>query len=126
MPRTVIFAGGAWIALEDGPAFDGPLLENMMLLEDVAIFPRDFSGRFSGAAFTFTLVGGPVPGLSLSAAGVLTGTPTDLGTTAGLIVRANDGVGDFDSNEFSIHVVDSLPDIQRAGFVANAGRMMAR
>lgn len=126
MPRTVIFAGGAFTAIESGPSFDGPLIENLLLQIGVAILPRDFAPRWSGAAFTFSLVGGPVPGMALSAAGVLTGTPTTLGTTAGLVVRANDGTNNFDSNLFSIQVVLTLPQVQRAGFIANFGRMMVR
>lgn len=126
MPRTVIFAGGAYITLNSGPSFDGPLIENLMLVQGVAIFPRDYAPRWSGGVFTFSLVGGPVPGMALSAAGVLSGTPTTLGTTAGLIVRANDGTNNFDSNAFSIQIVLTLPDIQRAGFIANFARMMTR
>lgn len=127
MARKVIFAGGAFSTIEDGAAFAGPVIETLLLAQNVVIFPRDYAARFSGPGLTFTLIGGPVPGLALSAAGVLTGTPTTIGTTAGLLIRATDGTTTVDSNAFSIQVVVSLPNNRPPPqFMANVGRMMLR
>jgi hypothetical protein len=90
------------------PAFDGPSISNLTLTVNVAMNSRDYSSRFSDIeSLTFTIVGTLPTGLSLSGAGVLSGTPTVLGTTTSLEVRASDGSLTQDSNSFSITVADA-------------------
>lgn len=90
------------------PVFVGPDIANLILVEDVAMSPRDYSARFADdGPLTFAAAGTALPaGLSLSSAGVLSGTPTTQATTTGHIVRATDSDTDtVDSNAFSIQVV---------------------
>jgi hypothetical protein len=92
------------------PVFSGPTISNIQLAQNVAMTARDFSGRFTDAdALTFTSVGTLPTGLTLSSAGVLSGTPTTLGTTSSLEIRASDGSLTVDSNSYSIEVVEVLP-----------------
>jgi hypothetical protein len=105
------------------PAFAGPSIDNFTIYEDVAMTPRDFSARFTDAnsdPLTFTAQGTALPaGLSLSAAGVLSGTPTTSAVTTGVIVRASDGTATQDSNAFNI-TVTAAPDGGGAVSGANA------
>lgn len=91
--------------LSDGPVFIGPSIASFSLQIDVAMSPRDFSTRFAGTSLTFAIVGTLPDGLSLSSAGVLSGTPTTLGTATALKIRATDGAAATeDSNEFNITI----------------------
>lgn len=96
------------------PTFIGPDIASFGLVLGLVMSARDYSSRFDAAnPLTFSVVGTLPTGLSLSAAGVLTGTPTALGTTSGLIIRASDGINpDADSNAFSIIVQNPGP-VQR-------------
>lgn len=89
-----LLAGGG------GPTFIGPTIADINLTQNQAMSPINFAPRFSGAT-AFTLQGGAVTGLSLSGAGVLTGTPTTIAANTGRFIRA-DGVAD--SNTFTINV----------------------
>lgn len=85
--------------------FVGPTIEDLVLVIDREIVARDFSQLFtSPLPLTFSVVGVLPTGLSLSSAGVLTGTPTVLGTTASLEIRADDSSTTVDSNSFSITI----------------------
>lgn len=87
--------------------FDGPSIGNFSLVIDVAMTPIDFSTRFSGPGLTFEAVGSLPTGLSLSSAGVLSGTPTVEAVTTGLVIRATDSnTATADSNAFNITVAD--------------------
>lgn len=87
------------------PTFIGPDISDLTFTIDVAISPRDYSGRFSDLdALTFTMVGSLPTGLSLSSAGVLTGTPTVEESVSSLEIRASDGSLTRDSNSFSITI----------------------
>lgn len=111
MARIVGFAGGAFVNVDQGgaavdPSFVGPLIGDMTLLEDVAMVERDFSGHFSDdGALTFSAVGALPAGLSLSSAGVLSGTPTDVEVASDIVIRADDGTHTIDSNAFTIRIV---------------------
>lgn len=102
-----------------GPVFDGPNIANLELVIDEAMTPRDYSGRFSDAdedELTFEIVGTLPTGLDLSTAGVLSGTPTELGTTSSLEIRASDGTDTADSNSFSIEIIEA-PDWTGVAFI---------
>jgi hypothetical protein len=85
--------------------FVGPDISTINLTEDAAMSPRDFSARFSSPnPITYALNGTPPAGVTLDANGVLSGTPTETGTFAGLSITADDGSTTEDSNAFSIQV----------------------
>jgi hypothetical protein len=59
---------------------------------------------------TYTVQSGTLPpGLNLSTAGVLDGTPTTPGTFSGIVVRATNAAGFFDTNPFTITVGTVAP-----------------
>lgn len=89
------------------PSFDGPNIAAISATEGVALSALDVSSRFSDAesALTFSAVGSWPDGVTVSSAGVISGTPTTAGTYSGLQVRATDaGALPADSNTFSITV----------------------
>ncbi|WP_341649943.1 fibronectin type III domain-containing protein [Thauera humireducens] len=89
------------------PSFDGPSIAAISATEGVALSALDVSSRFSDAesALTFSAVGSWPAGVTVSSAGVISGTPTTAGTYSGLQVRATDaGALTADSNAFSITV----------------------
>lgn len=90
------------------PLFLGPSISDFSLAQGAAMTPRNYAPRFTeleSQALTFTAIGAWPPGLSLSAAGELTGTPTTLGAYGPLQVRATDTDTDAtDSNEFVITI----------------------
>lgn len=87
--------------LLSGAQFIGPDIASFYLVTNVAISNRDYSGLFSGSGHTFTNTGTLPTGLSLSGAGVLSGTPTVPGTYASIVIVAD---GSSSSNAFSITV----------------------
>jgi hypothetical protein len=91
------------------PVFEGPNIGNLLAIVNVPSVPVDYSSRFSGSGLTFSIVGTLPAGLSLSSAGVLSGTPTETGTFADLVVQATDGTDTADSNAFSITVQVANP-----------------
>lgn len=117
--RAINAAGaGAWSAAANftteaegpgnlPPSFDGPSIAAISATEGVALSALDVSSRFSDAesALTFSAVGSWPAGVTVSSAGVISGTPTTAGTYSGLQVRATDaGALTADSNTFSITV----------------------
>lgn len=88
------------------PVFIGPNISNMNFVQNVAISPQDLSVYFRGGqpTLTYSMIGSLPTGLSLSGAGILSGTPTVLGTTAGLQVQATNGAQNAQSNAFSITI----------------------
>lgn len=89
--------------------FVGPNIVDFSLAVNSTMDPRDYSAFFvASTTLTFTMVGTLPTGLSLSAAGVLTGLPTVPGATSGLKIRATDvGLNTADSNAFTITVVSN-------------------
>lgn len=84
--------------------FLGPNINNINLTLNQAM-SRDFSFLFTGPGLTFAAVGTLPTGLSLSSAGVLSGTPTVLGAYPNILIRATDsGSNTADSNTFTITV----------------------
>ena len=94
-------------ATNTSPSFTGPSIAAISATEGVALSSLDVSTRFSDAesALTFSAVGSWPAGVTVSSAGVISGTPTTTGTYSGLQVRATDaGALTADSNAFSITV----------------------
>lgn len=84
--------------------FIGPNIGNITLNLNQAM-SRDFSFLFVGPGLTFAAVGTLPTGLSLSSAGVLSGTPTVVGSYPTILIRATDsGSNTADSNTFTITV----------------------
>lgn len=107
--------------------FIGPAIGSLALIQGVEISPRDYSLRFAGEDLTFEIVGTLPDGLSLSSAGVLSGTPTSIEAVIGLRIRATNGESETaDSNAFSVRVVSVFAHAARSagGFLVNVGRMM--
>lgn len=118
MPKIIGFAGGAFINVDQGSlAFIGPAIGNLTLTVDVEMTPRDFSLRFGAEnPVTFSVVGELPDGLTLSEEGVLSGTPTVVGTTIGLRIEADDGESTVQSNAFAITVrAPSTDGVQGVG-----------
>lgn len=89
------------------PTFSGPNIDAISGTEAVALSSLDVSARFSDAesSLAFSVVGTWPAGVTVSSAGVISGTPTTAGTYAGLQVRATDaGSLTADSNAFTITV----------------------
>jgi hypothetical protein len=99
----------ATTAANSAPAFIGPNIATITLEEDVAMVPRNFASLFSDLdPLTFTAIGSLPTGLSLSSAGVLSGTPTTVGTSSSIEIRASDGTLTQDSNSFDIDIVEEI------------------
>ena len=76
---------------------------------DVSITPYDVSQHTNGTSHTYTLVANSWPtGISMSSAGVVSGTPTIEQTNNGLVVRATAGAGFTDSAPFNA-VASAVP-----------------
>lgn len=89
------------------PAFIGPSVGTIVTLVDVAMVSIDFSTWFTHATDTPTygLTGTLPTGVSF-AGSTLSGTPTETGTFAGLVVTATDDDSDTAvSDSFTLRVV---------------------
>jgi hypothetical protein len=94
-------------AANTSPSFTGPNIADISGTEAVALTPADVSSLFfdSESGLTFSAIGSWPAGVTVSSAGVISGTPTTAGTYSGLQVRATDaGSLTADSNTFSITV----------------------
>ena len=92
------------------PSSANGLLPDLMIETAVALTPRDLSVDFFGPGLSFALApsSATLPsGLSLSAAGVLSGTPSTQTGPLTIVVRGSNGNG-FADSAFSLHVVDML------------------
>jgi hypothetical protein len=95
------------VTSNDPPTFSGPNIDDITVTVNTSIGSTDYSGRFTdaGDTLTFAVVGTLPTGVSLSSAGVLSGTPTQTGTFAGLVIRATDTAAQtVDSDTFTITV----------------------
>lgn len=88
------------------PVFVGPSISIASLTQNAAMTAVDVSSRFSDAqALTFSAVNPMPAGITVSSAGVISGTPTASGTFNNLLVRATDPDGNsVTSNTFTITV----------------------
>jgi hypothetical protein len=92
------------------PVFLGPSISVGSITQSTAMTPVNVAARFqdpTGQTLTYSTVGAWPPGVTISpSSGVISGTPTTLGTYASLQVRATDTDGNtVDSNAFTITVV---------------------
>ncbi len=69
--------------------------------------PVSFSASGGAGPYSWDLASGQAPGLSLGAAGVLTGTPTQAGTYA-LQVRVTDEAKNTATGSYTLHIAQSL------------------
>lgn len=106
------------------PTFDGPNIADQSGTESVAVTPLDVSGLFSDAesAMTFSAVGTWPAGVTVSSAGVISGTPTTAGVYSALQVRATDtGALTADSNTFSFTIEADATSITTSALRNNTG-----
>lgn len=88
------------------PTFPGPSISNLSITQGAAMTAVNVAGLFSDTdALTFSAVGTWPAGVTVSSAGVISGTPTVVGNYTGLTVRATDTAAQtVNSNSFSITV----------------------
>jgi hypothetical protein len=80
-------------------------------------YSQTLTGTGGTAPYTFGVSGGALPaGLSLSPAGVLTGTPTTAGLSA-FTIRAIDSTGCFANLGFSLAVASAVPTLPQVFIV---------
>lgn len=88
------------------PTFPGPNIGNQTGTVGTALTGNNIASKFSDSdALTFSAVGSWPPGVTVSSAGVISGTPTTAGTYATLKVRATDTAAQtVDSDTFSFTI----------------------
>ncbi len=69
------------------------------------LYSYDVSSFVDNGPTGYTLLGTWPSGLSISSAGVITGTTTGVATYTGLSIRATNGAGSADSATFTMDVV---------------------
>ena len=93
------------------PTFPGPNIGNQTGTVGAALSNNNVASKFSDSdALTFSAVGSWPPGVIVSSAGVISGTPTTAGTYASLKVRATDTAAqtvDSDTFSFTISATDT-------------------
>lgn len=98
------------------PVFSGTI-PTQEYTTGVLITSLDTASYFSNSPTSYALTGTLPTGLSFdTGTGVLSGTPTVVGTTTGLYVTATNADGSASSNTFSIVVADT------ATFASGTGR----
>lgn len=115
-------------AANTSPSFTGPNIADISGTEAVALTPVDVSAKFfdSESGLTFSAIGSWPAGVTVSSAGVISGTPTTAGTYASLQVRATDaGSLTADSNAFAITVAAAaVPSVTSDEFKNNTGTLL--
>lgn len=88
------------------PTFPGPNIGNLSGTVGTALTSNNVASKFSDTdALTFSAVGSWPPGVTVSSAGIISGTPTTAGTYSGLAVRATDTAAQtVDSDTFSFTI----------------------
>ena len=77
-------------------------------------FSQTLTGSGGIAPFTFTVTAGPLPpGLTLTPAGVLSGTPTTPGTFT-FTIRGTDATGAFVDQTFTVAIISAVPTLPQA------------
>lgn len=98
------------------PVFSGTIA-NIDATESVAISSLDTSTYFSNTPTSYAITGTLPTGLSFdTGTGILSGTPTLVGSFAGIYVTATNASGSASSNTFTITVASA------ASFGSGAGR----
>ena len=78
-----------------------------------ALVGSSYSFAYTASGYpapTFSHTGSLPPGLTLSSAGVLSGTPTTAGTYSGIVITASNGIGTAPTQPISI-TVNQVPEI---------------
>lgn len=111
------------------PTFPGPNIGNLNGTEGVALSANTVSDSFSDTdALTFSAIGSWPPGVTVSSAGVISGTPTTAGTYSALKVRATDtATQTVDSDTFSFTISAAAVDgiITTPALKNNTGTLLA-
>lgn len=101
------------------PTFSGPNIGDQSGTVGVALSANTISDSFSDSdALTFSAIGSWPAGVTVSSAGVISGTPTTDGTYANLQVRATDTAAQtVDSDVFSFTISAAGTDASAAGAI---------
>jgi len=120
-PYAVLDVGGS----NAQPTFPGPNIGNQIGIVGVALSVNDVSSKFSDTdALTFSAIGTWPPGVTVSSAGVISGTPVTAGVYSGLAVRATDTASqpiDSDTFSFTISAASHLITASNSQQVNTAG-----
>lgn len=101
------------------PVFAGTIPDQELIV-DALMTPLDASTYFTGAT-SYSVTGSLPTGVTLdTGTGVLSGTPTVVGTFSGITITGTNGDGSDVSNSFVIYVADD------AVFASGAGRKRDR
>ena len=104
-----VFSAGAQTVADIAPVASGAIADQTFI-EGVANTPLDVSADFTGTRLTFALApsSAALPaGLSLSSAGVISGTPTTVSAEVNIVVRATNAAGTADT-AFGVTIVEPL------------------
>ncbi|MGO8677346.1 MAG: lamin tail domain-containing protein [Limisphaerales bacterium] len=88
-------------------------------------YTNTFTATNGLAPYTWRILVGTVPGLSLAPSGVLSGTPTAAGTFS-FTVQLTDGMGAVVSKTVTIQIVNPVPTIASVGCVGGTFRLQIR
>ena len=115
---------GAILLVSSGnaaPTFPGPSIGAQSGTVGLAV-SNSVASKFSDSdALTFSAIGSWPPGLTVSSAGVITGTPTTAGTYASLSVRATDTIAQMvDSDTFTYTISAAAAGATISTTTANA------
>lgn len=104
------------------PVFSGTILDRQLVVDQpmTSIFLADY---FDPDPDSYSLLAGSLPaGVSLNTAtGVISGTPTTVGTSSGLQFRGTNADGSDDTNTFALNVVEALAIVPSNRVVQVAG-----
>ena len=89
----------------DPPVFVGPTIDNILAIDGAVLTPIDVSDRFDGSQLQYALVGTWPPGVTISSAGVISGTVGGgAATYSGCRIQATNVTGTAQSNAFDVDV----------------------
>jgi hypothetical protein len=81
-------------------------------------YSQTITGTGGAAPFTFAVTAGTLPaGLTLTAAGVLSGTPTTSGTST-FTIRGSDATGCFQEASYTVAVATAVPTLSQWAMIA--------
>ena len=81
-------------------------------------YSQTFTGSGGVVPFTFAVTAGALPaGLTLTAAGVLSGTPTTSGTST-FTIRGSDATGCFQETSYTVPVATAVPTLSQWAMIA--------
>lgn len=120
---AVLASGGGNAA----PTFPGPNIGAQSGTVGVALTSNNVASKFSDTdALTFSAIGSWPAGVTVSSAGVISGTPTTAGTYATLKVRATDTADQtIDSDTFTFTIAAAAGTITTPPLKNNTGSLLA-